>query len=487
MPLVLLLLAALVLRLFAASLDPYLSAWDEVVHAMVAKNMLHDPFKPMLIREEALQLDSEEWTNNHVWLHKQPFFLWFIAISIKLFGATPFAVRIPTIIAGVFFVFFTHGIARSLGGRRTGFAAALLAAWAYWLVKLATGDVVSDHNNAIFITLVAGSLWCWYGVSGAVDGRRALWIGLFAGAAVLTKWLPGLAVYLGWGLAVVRTSMLTRQHDGWRPLLLSVSVAAAVFIPWQVYALLRFPREMLFELGENSRHVTEVVEGHSGGPDFHFNAIAELLPPFGPWLIFGGVLFLFLGVPRRLLAWHMAVTVVAVYGFFSLAATKMPPYPMLVLPFLLAGVARLMDRLADVPEWGRASKLVYTGSIALVAGLMFRIEDIQIWHTAQCGRQHHTECYREQQLGNMAMLEGLHARIGTEGRVILFNVPYPMYLQYAFAYGHEAQPGMPSAGQVARLKEAGYRVVVALQEGEEAKVPVDADTVRFASQRWRRR
>ena len=43
-----LLLAALVLRLVITSLDPYLNEWDERFHAVVAKNMMQYPLKPMI-------------------------------------------------------------------------------------------------------------------------------------------------------------------------------------------------------------------------------------------------------------------------------------------------------------------------------------------------------------------------------------------------------------------------------------------------------
>ncbi len=40
-------LAALVLRVSAAFLDPFLNTWDEVFHAVVARNMMDHPFLPM--------------------------------------------------------------------------------------------------------------------------------------------------------------------------------------------------------------------------------------------------------------------------------------------------------------------------------------------------------------------------------------------------------------------------------------------------------
>ena len=46
--LLLLIISAFLLRLLMVSLDPYLQDWDERFHALVAKNMMDYPFKPML-------------------------------------------------------------------------------------------------------------------------------------------------------------------------------------------------------------------------------------------------------------------------------------------------------------------------------------------------------------------------------------------------------------------------------------------------------
>ena len=51
-------LAALVLRLFAAFLDPYLHDWDEVFHAVVAKHMITHPFEPQLHTESAMPVSE---------------------------------------------------------------------------------------------------------------------------------------------------------------------------------------------------------------------------------------------------------------------------------------------------------------------------------------------------------------------------------------------------------------------------------------------
>ena len=79
-------LAGLILRMVTATLDPFLWTWDEQYHALVAKNMMMNPFKPVLISNPVLAYDFRNWQENHIWLHKQPLFLWQIALCFKIFG-----------------------------------------------------------------------------------------------------------------------------------------------------------------------------------------------------------------------------------------------------------------------------------------------------------------------------------------------------------------------------------------------------------------
>src|SRR5690554_3270454 len=57
------------LGFFMANLDPFLVLWDEQYHALVAKNIVSNPLKPMLYADPVLPYDFADWTKNHIWLH----------------------------------------------------------------------------------------------------------------------------------------------------------------------------------------------------------------------------------------------------------------------------------------------------------------------------------------------------------------------------------------------------------------------------------
>ncbi len=108
---VVLCLVLLCLYGFAISLDPFLHAWDERYHALVAKSLAADLRRPLLYTEALLPYSISDWTANHVWLHKPPLFLWQIAASLKIFGAEPWAVRLPSALLTVVTAGLTYDIA----------------------------------------------------------------------------------------------------------------------------------------------------------------------------------------------------------------------------------------------------------------------------------------------------------------------------------------------------------------------------------------
>ena len=93
-------LTAVCIFSFSALLDPFLNLWDERFHALVAKNLMHHPLMPTLYDDTVVSMDYDRWDRYHIWLHKQPLFLWQIALSFKLFGISEFTLRLPNVVLG---------------------------------------------------------------------------------------------------------------------------------------------------------------------------------------------------------------------------------------------------------------------------------------------------------------------------------------------------------------------------------------------------
>jgi hypothetical protein len=58
---ILIFLAGFAMHLYMAPYHPFLHAWDERYHALVAKNMMTHSFKPMLIVNPITVYDPEQW------------------------------------------------------------------------------------------------------------------------------------------------------------------------------------------------------------------------------------------------------------------------------------------------------------------------------------------------------------------------------------------------------------------------------------------
>jgi 4-amino-4-deoxy-L-arabinose transferase len=93
----LLMFCGLTLRFYTSS-DFFLHAWDERYHALVTKNRIQHPLTPTLYDSPILPYDYKNWTENHIWVHKQPLPPWTMAASMWMFGVNEIALRLPSII-----------------------------------------------------------------------------------------------------------------------------------------------------------------------------------------------------------------------------------------------------------------------------------------------------------------------------------------------------------------------------------------------------
>ena len=158
--------------------------------------------------------------------------MWAGAQSLGLFGVSPLALRLPVLLAGV-----TVCLLAFLWARRSH---------RFWLSLAA---VVLLISNTIFHTLCRrfmadAMLTMWLAAVAYLVDRdprlskpATVWgIGLFSGAAIMTKSIAGLLplMILGFYWVVVRRDRRPR----WSRLLFAFGLAGMVALPWHVYQLL---------------------------------------------------------------------------------------------------------------------------------------------------------------------------------------------------------------------------------------------------------
>jgi 4-amino-4-deoxy-L-arabinose transferase len=348
LPLVILTALAFALRCYVASLDPYLHKWDERFHALVARNMMDNPFVPMLRKGQMLPYDYRNWVGNTVWLHKQPLFLWQMALSMKLFGVSIFALRVPNIIMGTLMVPMLYHICRQMGCNHfTAITAAALHCFSFYHLELVSGNAGMDHNDVAFSFYILASIWAYAFYARKKTWRWVILIGVFAGCAILCKWLAGLLVYAGWGIAMLYH---IREKDFWKRglhFLFSLIVTAIVVLPWQLYILWRFPAEAQYEYGYSARHLSEAVENHRGAWDYYFAFFPQYFGDTICWLVPAGiVLLLFAKELNRHIRIAVVSMLVLAIVFFSFAAkTKILAYLMPVVPLGFIAIAFCTDKI----------------------------------------------------------------------------------------------------------------------------------------------
>jgi 4-amino-4-deoxy-L-arabinose transferase len=166
-------------------------------------------------------------------------------------------------------------------------------------------------------------------------------IGFLSGGAVLCKWLTGLLVFGIWGLIIIYNSKKNNLRQELLRLFLSFLVCLTIFLPWQIFAYLKYPLEYKAAMDFNARHISEPLEGHGGDFSFYYNALFE---QFGSGLIIPPIIiicFLFFIYFMKDKTHKIIIffTGIITYTFFSFVATKMYGYVLVIFPFFILAIS----------------------------------------------------------------------------------------------------------------------------------------------------
>ncbi|TVR75839.1 MAG: hypothetical protein EA412_14765 [Chitinophagaceae bacterium] len=455
-------IGSLGIHIFMALLDPFLNDWDERFHALVAKNMMDNPFKPMLFTEHPLPYDYKSWTENRIWLHKQPLFLWKISLSYHLFGVNEFSLRLPTVIMATLLVPVIYRMGKLLFNKESGYLAAFFYALSYFHLEIVAGVLGMEHNTFAFIFYVTLSLWCWieYEIT-----KKKIWlilIGLFSGFAVLNKWLVGLLVYAGWGLKILLKKENRNQLKSYFDLSLSFLITLITFLPWQIYITLRFPLESAYEYSYNRRHIFEVLEGHSGTIWYHFEKFPELygvlFTVFIPFALFS----FYYKSKHTSIALALLINVAIVYIFFSfIVKTKLPAYPYLVFSIIYLSLGVLawtgIEYIKKLPV--NLSKLPAFVFLIIIGFMNFQYFKIKQVHIDGTYSHYGWDGYRKNKIADTKFYKKLTELLPSKD-YILFNVRKNEPVEISFYSGIRSYDKVPSFETYTFLKNNSYPIAI---------------------------
>lgn len=442
----LIVIGALLLRMFVAA-DPYFHDWDEQYHAMVAKNLVAHPWKPTLYEYPFLDYNYKDWSNNHIWLHKQPMALWLMALSIKVFGAFIWAVRLPSVLLSSISVLLTYHISRSLFDRKIAFFAAFLHAIHGLSIELAGGRVATDHIDTSFTFFIELGILCGLEFAKKPNFLWAILLGLSTGKAVLTKWLPGLIIFPIGFLFCWQSRIPFAKIVFWGIFIFLVS--AAVFLPWQFYIMSAFPKEAQYEYFYNNIHLTKGVEGHAHPFYYHFNKMR---------MIYGELIYL----PMIWLLWQLAkqvkplnfkflvliVWIFIPYLFFSFAATKMQAYTLFTAPAIFIVTALFYYYVQEQKVKFKYSYLAtLVGILLWVLPIRYSIERIKPFAKANKEKKAFVQSVQSLDIGHL-----------DKSKTVIFNATYP--IQMMFFTGVSAYAYLPEKAKIDALKQDGIEVLV---------------------------
>lgn len=442
-------LAALLIRVDPAR-QWSLHAWDEQLHAVVARHLVDHPLTPTLYERPVLTPDPRDWTENHVWLHKPPLTMWLMAVSLSTFGISAFAMRLPSLLLSALGVVMVYLVGRRLFSDRVGLLAAGFQAVNSLLVNLASGRRVCDHVDTVLIACVqAGATVI---LTTSVTDKRwfpQVLAGVAMGAGLLAKSVPALLVGV-----VAGVMWLDHRSVGQGVRRLGLMTMAAVLIaaPWMVYARLQFPAETAAGFDVIIGHMTSVLDG-AGGPWWKF--IADMPRYFGELVYIPVVWFVVWRLrhspPRQ--EWALLAWFATPYLVFSVLPTKLPGFIAIGAPALFVIQAsfwcQLRDRVRNATGAVRVATVVLLGLlIVLPARALLEVQG--------------SFERRDRWPASSRQFMSLDAELGLPDAVI-FNVPRAFEAMFYSKY--TAYSRMPLPAEVDELRRRAIPIVVFVPAG----------------------
>ena len=459
--LMILMVSAVIFAIYSIRVFDFLLVWDEQYHALVAKNMIGHPFKPMFYADPILPYDLTNWSGNHVWMHKQPLFLWQMAFSIWLFGAKAWAVRFPDLVMTIIMVPVIYRMGSIIVDNRTGFWAAVFFTVSHFMFELVSGSIFTDHNDVAFVFYVTLSIWSWLEYVQRTNQKGQLkfiiFTGLFAGAAILVKWLPGLLVYSGWGLYVIMSKEERKKIKSYLHILLGLIVTVAVALPWQIYTLIRFPLETKSEYQFFYNHFSQPLDGHNGdglGWHYYISNFRDIFSIYPVTWILISIVFVFIAYKKRV-ALSMIIMVVIVFVFFSFAATKMPAFTFITVSIILLVFGSLLAISERIIVYIIPGRLL---QILLITCIVLRIAVSQYNFGAKYYNYYAVKGDTEHCISERAKFSGLFREFGSiipesrESDYVIMNCPWDEIPQMMFYTGIKAAYDKIDNDQLSILK-----------------------------------
>ncbi|HKK75672.1 MAG TPA: glycosyltransferase family 39 protein [Saprospiraceae bacterium] len=242
----------------------HLFDWDEINFAEISREMI--------LQRDYLRvsIDFEPF------YQKPPFFFWLQVLSMKLFGISEFAARLPNALCGIITIVLLYNLGRRLYTPVFGhfWALAYLGSVLPFLY-FKSGIIDPWFNLFIFLGLYYAILYYWKKEGFAYDLRRAswyylFWAGLFTGLGILTKGpvaflVISLTFFVYWVYQRFRFYITIPAY------LFFTVIAFLLTATWfGIETLINGPDFVKAFFAYNVELATTESAGHGGFPGYHF-------------------------------------------------------------------------------------------------------------------------------------------------------------------------------------------------------------------------
>lgn len=456
-------IAAIILRFGMIGFDPFLNLWDEQFHALVAKNLMNNFFKPILVTEPILDYNLENWTANHIWLHKPPLFLWQIALSFKIFGVNEIALRIPSAIMSLITIYMVYKIGTYFLNKYIAYFAILILIFSSFINSLVAGYHHTDHNDIAFIFYVTASLWAWTKFLFSKNKKIFIFlVGIFSGAAILTKWLPGLLIFAVWFIFIITNKSERSNFKSYLYLFFAFLVALAVCLPWNIYAYLNFTEEFYATFIKKASHFSYVVEKHDGNIFYHWLIMHEIYFKYAYILIIPALYFLYKKIKCNKSKLALISFFAIPFLFYSFAATKMPAFTLISSSIIYLAFGTLIYETIFFIK-GRKyrfwNKTALTLLLVATIFISFDIKEIKKIHT---NSNTENANYREIRKNSKRVFVNLKTKYPAKSVIIncrKYDSAFAMFYTSFIAYDH-----YPSEQNFEKLKNTNKTILVLVNE-----------------------
>jgi 4-amino-4-deoxy-L-arabinose transferase-like glycosyltransferase len=303
--------------------------------------------------------------NGIPWFEKPPLLFWTMALSIRAFGPHAFSVRVPSVLS--FLVILA--LLAWWGNRRVGKYAGIIAALIFALSPLVMGLCRLGTTDMLLCCCLTAALVALWEIT-----RTPVWsvvLGVSTGLAVLAKGPVGLGLV---GLQALVALRLLRGKLRARWLGLALLIAVAVIAPWYVCVCLTHGHAFFkdFLIGQNLHRFAGGDTAHSVRQPILYLLYYVFILWLGvfPWSGLAPGAFRADGSAiRTYLSWWSLI----VFGFFTLAVSKLPSYILPALPAMALLIAsRLVNTDPSIAGTTRAGRLAAVpGALAWMAMTAF--------------------------------------------------------------------------------------------------------------------